>query len=263
MTVAMDIVAFTDGAAKGNPGPGGWGAVLLLGDAAVRELGGSGGHTTNNRMEITAALAVLEWLAEAPGQAPSSVTLVTDSTYVLRGVTEWVKNWKRRGWKTQDGGDVANRDLWERLDAAASACRHLRWRHVPGHAGYPGNERADEIASTFALQKTPPLFSGPYEGYPHDLRNMPPPGSPMRSVRKTGAAPGAKGSGGSAPKGGAAHSYVSLVDGVVTTHRTWAECERRVKGRSGARFRKTASAADEKALLAEWGARLDDPSAGR
>lgn len=256
----MEVVAFTDGAAKGNPGPGGWGAVLLLGDAAVRELGASGGHTTNNRMEITAALAVLEWLAEAPGEAPSSVTIVTDSSYVLRGVTEWVTNWKRRGWKTQDGGDVANRDLWERLDAAATACRHLRWRHVPGHAGYPGNERADEIASSFAVRKDPGLFSGPYEGYPHDLRELPAPGSPIRSVKK-GTKP--VGKGGGAKGGGSAHSYVSLVDGVVTTHRTWAECERRVKGRSGARFRKTTSAADERALVAEWGGGLDDPSAGR
>lgn len=259
----MDVVVFTDGAAKGNPGPGGWGAVVLLGAAAVREFGACGGHTTNNRMEITAALTVLEWLAEAPGDPPASVTLVTDSTYVLRGVTEWVKNWKRRGWKTQDGGDVANRDLWERLDAVASACAHLRWRHVPGHAGYPGNERADEIASTFALRKTPPLYCGPYDGYPHDLQSMPAPGSPMRSVRKAGAATGAKVGGKGTSKGGAAHSYVSMVDGVVATHRTWAECERRVNGRSGARFRKTTSAADEKSLIAEWGARLDDPFAGR
>ena len=263
MSDGLEVVAFTDGAAKGNPGPGGWGAVVLLGDAAVRELGASGGHTTNNRMEITAALAVLEWLAEATGDPPASVTLVTDSTYVLRGVTEWMKNWKRRGWKTQDGGDVANRDLWEKLDAAASACRHLRWRHVPGHAGYPGNERADEIASTFALQKTPVLFSGPYDGYPHDLKNLPAPGSPMRSVRNRTGAAGARGGATGGTNGGAAHSYVSLVDGVVAVHRTWADCERRVKGRSGARFRKTASAADERSLVAEWGARLDDPSAGR
>lgn len=260
MKEAVEVTAFTDGAAKGNPGPGGWGAVLLIGDGAVRELGASGGATTNNRMEITAAAAALEWLAES-ADAGASVTIVTDSSYVLRGVTEWMSNWKRRGWKTTTGGEVANRDLWERLDRAVQACRHVRWRHVPGHAGYPGNERADEIASECALARSPLLYAGPYEGYPHDLRRLPAPGSPIRSATKAER----NGGGGKAGKSGkgAAHSYVSLVDGVALRHATWAECERRVKGRSGARYRKTASAADERALLAEWGARLDDPGSGR
>ncbi|MFN2378161.1 MAG: RNase H family protein [Candidatus Binatia bacterium] len=260
MKETVAVTAFTDGAAKGNPGPGGWGAVLLIGDGAVRELGASGGATTNNRMEITAAAASLEWLADS-ADAEASVTIVTDSSYVLRGVTEWMSNWKRRGWKTTTGGDVANRDLWERLDRAVQACGRVRWRHVPGHAGYPGNERADEIASEYALARPPLLYAGSYEGYPHDLRRLPAPGSPIRSASKTGQA-GQAGNGGKRGKGGA-HSYVSLVDGVALTHSTWAECERRVKGRSGARFRKTVSAADERALLTEWGARLDDPGGGR
>lgn len=257
MSSAVEVLAFTDGAAKGNPGPGGWGAVLLVGGAAVRELGGSGGHTTNNRMEMTAAAAALEWLAASGGPAdadPVHITIVTDSTYVLKGVTEWLRNWKRRGWKTADGGEVANRDLWMRLDAAVAACPRVRWRHIPGHAGFPGNERADEIASEFALAHVPPLYAGPYEGYGRDLEDLPEAGAPIRSVAKRGAKPGSK---------SGAHSYVSVVDGVVATHKTWSDCERRVKGRSGARFRKTASAADEKTLIAEWGGRLDDPKAGR
>ncbi len=254
----MEVVAFTDGAAKGNPGPGGWGAVLLIGDAAVRELGGAGGHTTNNRMEVTAAAAALEWLAQAAADEPAVITIATDSTYLLRGVTEWLANWKKRGWKTSDGQVVANRDLWERLDAAVSACGKVRWRHVPGHAGFPGNERADEIASAFAAARELTLYHGPYDGYGHDLGQLPPAGSPRRSVAKRGAGatagPGAKRD---------AHSYVSLVDGVVRTHATWSECERHVKGRSGVRFRKTVSAADERALIAEWGGRIDDPGSGR
>lgn len=253
MTEPLQVMAFTDGAAKGNPGPGGWGAVLLLGQAAVRELGGAGGSTTNNRMELTAAAACLEWLADADGAGDACVTIVTDSSYVLRGITEWLVGWKRRQWKTLDGGDVANRDLWERLDAALAGHRHVRWRHVPGHAGFPGNERADGIASEFALGRAPALYSGPYADYPHDLEQLPAPGAPMRSVSRS-----AKGRG-----KGAAHSYVSLVDGVVARHATWAECERRVKGRSGARYRKTASAADERAVMTEWGGRLDDPGGGR
>jgi ribonuclease HI len=253
MKDTLDIVAFTDGAAKGNPGPGGWGVVLLIGGAAVRELGGAGGATTNNRMEMTAAAAALEWLAEAAGTDDAAVTVFTDSTYVLRGVTEWLGNWKRRGWKTAAGGDVANRDLWERVDKAVAGTRRVRWRHVAGHAGFPGNERADEIASDFAEARQVMLYSGPYDGYGRDWMHVPAADAPIRSVSK-----GAKGR-----AKGAAHSYVSVVDGVALRHSTWAECERRVKGRAGARFRKTASAADERALLTEWGARLDDPAGGR
>lgn len=245
----MQVVAFSDGAAKGNPGPGGWGAVLCIGEVAVRELGGAGGRTTNNRMELTAALAALEWLAQSGDSGASGITIVTDSSYLLRGVTEWLASWKRRGWKTMEGQDVANRDLWERLDAAVKACGKVRWRHVPGHAGYPGNERADVIASEFALGHRPALYNGPYEGYGHDLAQLPEEGAPIRSLSRRGAAGG--GAKGRSAK--AAHSYVSVVDGVVATHATWADCERRVKGRSGARYRKTASAADERALVAEWG----------
>ena len=250
MTGTLQVVAFTDGAAKGNPGPGGWGAVLLVAGSAVRELGAAGGHTTNNRMEIMAACAALEWIAASESAAPVDALVVTDSTYVLRGVTEWIGNWKRRGWKTRDGEDVANRDLWERLDRAASAGPHVRWQHIPGHSGYPGNTRADEIASDFALGQPPKLYAGPYEGYGFDLTRLAVPGERRERDRAR-------------PARGKAYSYVSVVDGVVATHATWQECERRVKGRSGARYRKAASAAEERALVAEWGGAIDDPLAGR
>jgi ribonuclease HI len=253
MTQRTPVLAFTDGAAKGNPGPGGWGAVLLVGGDAVCELGDRGGATTNNRMELMAATAVLDWVADAPDGRDAAVTILTDSSYVLRGVTEWLPRWKRRNWKTADGGDVANRDLWARMDAAVCSRGPVHWRYVPGHAGYPGNERADEIASEFALGHSPVLYCGPYDGYARDLLRVPDDGAPMRSVSK-----GAK-----TPARRAGHSYVSLVDGVAERHATWAECERRVKGRSGARYRKTSSAADERELLAQWGARLDDPGSGR
>jgi ribonuclease HI len=246
MTGGVDVVAFTDGAAKGNPGPGGWGTVLWIGGQTVCELGGAGGRTTNNRMELVAALSALEWIAGSEGGA-ASLTIATDSTYLLKGVTEWIASWKRRGWKTLDKQDVANRDLWERIDALASAGPRPKFRYVPGHAGFPGNERADEIASEFALGHQPKLYVGTYEGYGFDLARLPDPNAPMRSASKTKTG-GAK----SAKK---AHSYVSVVDGVVATHASWSECERRVKGRSNARFKKTASAAEERALVAEWGGR--------
>lgn len=253
MTESVDVLVFTDGAAKGNPGPGGWGAVVLVGGAAVRELGASGGATTNNRMEMTAALEALEWLRAAAPDAGTRITIATDSTYLMRGVGEWLPGWKKRGWKTKDGGDVANRDLWERLDRCISASARIRWRYVPGHAGFPGNDRADEIASDFALGRAPKLYEGPYEGYGRDLHHLPPEGAPIRSVSKES----------KSRSKGSAHSYVSFVDGVAQKHTTWAECERRVKGKAGAKFRKTASAADEREQLREWGALLDDPGAGR
>jgi ribonuclease HI len=130
----------TDGACRGNPGPGGWGAVLRHG-GRVRELSGGEADTTNNRMELMAAISALEALRE-----PCSVTLHTDSTYVRNGITQWMDNWRQRGWKTADGKPVKNRELWQRLDAAARQHR-IDWRWVRGHAGDPGNEQADALAN--------------------------------------------------------------------------------------------------------------------
>lgn len=133
------VTAFTDGACSGNPGPGGWGAILVYGDA-VRELSGGEAHTTNNRMELTAACAALEALTR-----PCAVDLWTDSQYVRGGITGWIHAWKRNGWKTADRKPVKNADLWERLEAAR--LRHdVTWHWVKGHAGHEMNERADELA---------------------------------------------------------------------------------------------------------------------
>ncbi|MDE3122104.1 MAG: ribonuclease HI [Paracoccaceae bacterium] len=139
-----DLFAYTDGACSGNPGPGGWGVLLLAreGEAVVKERTLSGGEaeTTNNRMELMAAISALEALAR-----PSEITLVTDSAYVKNGVTEWIHGWKRKGWKTSTNKPVKNDDLWKRLDAAQSRHR-VRWEWIKGHAGHPENERADELA---------------------------------------------------------------------------------------------------------------------
>ncbi len=140
----MILLAFTDGACSGNPGPGGWGALLQAreGEAVLREreLSGGEGLTTNNRMELQAAIAALEAL-----EKPSEITVVTDSAYVKGGVTGWIHGWKRNGWRTADRKPVKNEDLWRRLDAAASRHR-VRWEWVKGHAGHPENERADALA---------------------------------------------------------------------------------------------------------------------
>ena len=129
----------TDGACLGNPGPGGW-AALLCWRGVERELSGGEPATTNNRMELMAAIAALETLKE-----PCNVVLTTDSQYVRQGITEWMAGWIRRGWKTSGGEAVKNRDLWERLHAAAARHR-VDWRWVKGHAGDPDNERVDQLA---------------------------------------------------------------------------------------------------------------------
>ncbi|MEQ8404442.1 MAG: ribonuclease HI [Oceanicaulis sp.] len=133
------VVIHTDGACSGNPGPGGWGAILEYG-GREKELSGAEGETTNNRMELMAAIVALETL-----KRPCQVRLVTDSTYVRDGVTKWIHGWKKNGWKTAAKKPVKNEDLWRRLDAANQ--RHdVTWEWVKGHAGHPENERADELA---------------------------------------------------------------------------------------------------------------------
>ncbi len=135
----MSIEIFTDGACTGNPGPGGWAAILRSG-AHEKELFGGERATTNNRMELTAAIKAFEAL-----KTPSEVTIYTDSRYVMDGVTKWMANWKRNGWRTMSKGAVKNEDLWRRLDEARA--RHeVDWRWVRGHAGHPENERVDALA---------------------------------------------------------------------------------------------------------------------
>lgn len=134
------VEIFTDGACRGNPGPGGWGAVLRYREHE-RELYGGEAHTTNNRMELMAAIRALEAL-----KRPSRVRITTDSTYVRNGITTWLANWKRRGWRTASHEPVKNQDLWQRLDAAVQ--RHqVAWHWVRGHSGHPENERADALAN--------------------------------------------------------------------------------------------------------------------
>lgn len=133
--------AYTDGACRGNPGPGGWGVVLETGAGAARELRGAAARTTNNRMELQAVIAALEALP-----AGAAVEVVTDSEYVMKGITEWIGRWKRNGWRTAGRRAVRNRDLWQNLDRLA-AVREVAWRWVRGHSGVAGNERADALAN--------------------------------------------------------------------------------------------------------------------
>lgn len=133
------VVIYSDGACSGNPGPGGWGAILMAGEH-VKEIQGGEPATTNNRMELMAAIQALETL-----KRPCTVELHTDSQYVMKGISEWIHGWKARGWKTADKKPVKNDDLWRRLDAARSK-HDVTWKWVKGHAGHEFNERADELA---------------------------------------------------------------------------------------------------------------------
>jgi ribonuclease HI len=139
-----DLYAYTDGACSGNPGPGGWGVLLQAhnGDKVVkeRELNGGAADTTNNQMELMAAISALETLAK-----PSEITIVTDSAYVKDGITKWIHGWKKNGWRNASKKPVKNTELWQRLDEATK--RHqITWEWIKGHAGHPENERADELA---------------------------------------------------------------------------------------------------------------------
>ncbi|HRO60653.1 MAG TPA: ribonuclease HI [Burkholderiaceae bacterium] len=144
MNESVDI--YTDGACKGNPGPGGWGALLRYGEHE-RELFGGESATTNNRMELTAVIEALRAL-----KRPSQVVVHTDSQYVQKGVTEWLRNWKQRGWKTADRKPVKNEDLWRALDTLLTS-HQISWRWVRGHSGHPENERADALANRGVPQR--------------------------------------------------------------------------------------------------------------
>src|SRR5262245_39560806 len=236
------MIVFTDGAAKGNPGPGGWGAIVVTPDQHVTELGGGSPHTTNNRMELSGAIAALQHVSTQAGP----VAIYTDSTYLIQGITQWVWGWRKRGWKTAQGGDVLNRELWEQLSSlvGARSRNDVTWHWVRGHVGTPGNERADQISVAYALLELPDLYVGPLEGYALPILHLPDDTSlPKRTASSVT----------SAKTKVAAYSYLSVVDGVAMRHVTWAECERRVKGQSGARFKKATSAADESAILSGWG----------
>ncbi len=232
--IPNSILMFTDGASKGNPGPGGFGMVIVNGDS-VFELGGREEHTTNNRMELTAAIEALRFLKEHNPVA-KRCTLYADSSYLVTGITKWVHGWQKNGWRTVTKKDVENRDLWEKL-AELTAGLSIKWKRVAGHADTPGNARADEIASAFGEGETPKLFSGPRSDYKINVSVI---GTGTNSQKSA------------VRKHGSAYSYVSMVDRKILTHKTWKECEARVKGKRGARYKKSFSLDDERHIIEDF-----------
>jgi len=240
MDITKKILLFTDGACSGNPGPGGFGSILVYPEGRVKELGEGRADTTNNRMEM---VAVLKGLSEASHKKGDFLVL-TDSTYVIQGITKWIFGWKKRGWLTADGKAVVNKDIWQELEKAVQvrkALGKLEWGYVRGHQGNPGNERCDEIAVAFSKKNHIDLFDGSLLQYPYAIYDIP--DDITLPVRKSKNEP---------KKKAKAYSYLSYIDGELQTHKTWSECEARVKGRSGARFKKSTSAADEKKIIKEW-----------
>lgn len=240
------IRIFTDGACSGNPGPGGWGAIVVTPDARVRELGGGQIQTTNNRMELLGAINALKAVANIA--AP--VELFTDSTYVIHGITRWVHGWKRNGWSKSDGGSVLNRDLWEALhvlDVGRKTSGGVAWKYVRGHSGNPGNERADAISVAYAKGEWIELYDGTLAEYEVDVTKT------DLATEATGAGASAKEGRRAGGRGASKPVYLSLVDGVLQRHGTWKECEARVKGKPNARYRKATSPTEEAAILQGWG----------
>jgi ribonuclease HI len=217
-----DLHIYTDGACLGNPGPGGWAAILVR-KGRCEELGGREGHTTNNRMEM---LAAVEGLRRAC--SGERVHVVTDSRYLHDGISRWIHAWKRRGWRKVDGGEVLNRDLWETLDLLCRVPSRVTWEHVRGHAGHAWNERCDAIATAFARGERPELRQGD--------------GSWI------------EGRGGAAlPTGLSFPLYLSLVEGELRMHLNWEDCQSWVKGERGAKYRKVKTRSELESVLAGWG----------
>lgn len=231
----QEITIFSDGSSLGNPGPGGWGAIVHIHKGAeVYELGGSDKKTTNNRMEMMAVFEALDFL-DTKKTEEAEINVYTDSQYLINGITKWVFGWAENGWMTKAKAPVLNKDLWQKL-LTTTKDKEIEWHYVEGHAGIPGNERVDEIATSFAGNTETPLFKGKSKDYPVDIKNL----TPLYA-------------GGTKPKSptGKVYSYLSMVDGKIESHKTWPECEKRVKGKK-ARFKKTFSKLEEENLIKDW-----------
>jgi ribonuclease HI len=232
--------AYTDGACLGNPGPGGWGVRILYADGTVCELGGKTAATTNNRMELQAAIAALQVLHTSP-----QVAIFTDSRYVIDGLTKWLPAWRRRGWVTSTNTPVKNRDLWLTLEGLHHSGVH--WQHVYGHRGDPNNERVDTIARACAAGTCPALFCG-QSGAPDDpvmistATVLPPQSASEMSARLPvpTLAPGRA-------------YYVSIVHGTAALDTHWPACAARVRGVSGAKYRKVRTPEELAAFCAAHG----------
>ncbi len=241
-----EIIIYTDGASSGNPGPGGWAAVFRIG-SEVCEIGGADENTTNNRMEMMAAIEAIKAINKKnAAKNATEIFLYTDSTYLVKGITSWIFNWKRNNWRNNQKDPVLNKDLWIDLEEQVHGLK-INWKIVSGHAGVVLNNRVDEIAVSFSQSvknkdsNKPKLFAGHADTYEFKVDH---PTEEELKSKKT------------APKksksSGKAYSYVSLLDGVIQKHKTWEDCKNRVHKQKKVLYKKTINEADEKELISKW-----------
>lgn len=223
----MNTIIFSDGSSRGNPGRGGYGAIICLDDDRVIEIGGREDETTNNRMELTAALEAIR-LSESLGAREAFVH--TDSSYVVNSISKWLHGWVKNDWQTKEGKSVQNRDILECFYDMMSLIK-ISFKLIPGHSGIDANERCDEIATSFADGKLIDLFDGKSKDYTVSL-------SLEHSHKKKPSKSNTK----------KAYSYVSEVSGEIKIHKTWEECKKRVEGKR-ARFKKAVSKLDEDSIV--------------
>lgn len=250
-TTQKKLILYTDGASRGNPGPGGWAAIIFA-DGAVMEIAGSAKVATNNQMELAAVHAVLSDSGALSWKGP--VVVHSDSAYVINGITKWVKGWEKNGWMTKTKTPVENKAIWEKLSACAKRYgARLHFEKVKGHAGELYNERCDALAVAYALNRSVKLFSGMQKDYDVFLEET----DAKLFSKKANAESGTNSTKKSAaPKKAkdnrVAYSYVSMVNGIVHADKTWALCEKRVKGAKGAKYKKVFSKAEETALMQDY-----------
>lgn len=243
---ADKILIYTDGACSGNPGPGGYGSIITD-FKTVTELGEFYPQTTNNRMEMQAVISALQFCLDRY-QSLASIQIYTDSVYVIRGSTQWLFGWKKRGWKTADGGDVTNQDLWQVMDRllfqiSKTFSVKIKWSFIRGHKGIHGNERCDEIGVALSKRQSIELYSGSVTNYLFDISQLP----------TEEALPEMKSAGSSSTSEKKQTWYLSLINNQVAKYTTWKDCEAAVKGRPGVKFKKVTSTAEEAELLKAWG----------
>ncbi len=223
-------ILIADGACSKNPGPGGYGTIVITPHLQVAEFGGGEENTTNNRMELMGFYRGLEEVLRIFSReqlGPKTLRAVLDSSYVIHGAEKYIWNWSKNGWKTQ-AGEVKNQDLWELILGALGRAKavgfDIQYEQVKGHSGHEGNERADQISVAFARKQNIDLYFGPLSNY--SVRLDARPYQPL---------------------------YLSYVEGKLQKHQTWMECELRVKGKAGARFKKVTNRLQEEEVLKGWG----------
>jgi len=233
------VIIYTDGSSRGNPGPGGWGAVCIFPNGKVVELGNREEMTTNNRMELSGVLFSLREIYFRDKKGDTTVEIFADSEYVIKGITIWIYSWEKNGWKTKANEPVLNQDLWKELSQTLRLLKILRevsFKKVAGHAGVPENERVDTIATMYAGNEKVLLFTGAFDIYKKMIE-----GEAKEKPKKSAKSSSQK-----------AYSYVSLVAGKATVHKTWDECKKRVEGKKSVRFKKVFSKEEEEELIKSW-----------